>query len=291
MKIGLGAAQFGLDYGVSNIHGKTTKHEVLTILQLAYENDISLIDTATSYGNSESMLGEVITNDDWKFVTKTPHFVDGYLDNTHVEQLKESFNQSLIRLGQKKIYGLLLHSCDDLLKPGGRLIFREMERLREVGMVEKIGVSVYSSKQIEAILGKFNIDLIQLPINIFDQHLFVDGWLEKLKNKNVEIHARSTFLQGLLLMPRTSIPTYFLPIKEKIELFSKSAQELSLSKLELALGYVMGINEIDKIVVGVNTIEQLREIIEATQVKVNPMKFTDVSIDDQSYTNPSLWKI
>ena len=291
MKIGLGAAQFGLDYGVSNIHGKTTKHEVLTILQLAYENDISLIDTATSYGNSESMLGEVITNDDWKFVTKTPHFVDGYLDNTHVEQLKESFNQSLIRLGQKKIYGLLLHSCDDLLKPGGRLIFREMERLREVGMVEKIGVSVYSSKQIEAILGKFNIDLIQLPINIFDQHLFVDGWLEKLKNKNVEIHARSPLLQGLLLMPRTSIPTYFLPIKEKIELFSKSAQELSLSKLELALGYVMGINEIDKIVVGVNTIEQLREIIEATQVKVNPMEFTDVSIDNPIYTNPSLWKI
>jgi aryl-alcohol dehydrogenase-like predicted oxidoreductase len=92
-------------------------------------------------------------------------------------------------------------------------------------------------------------------------------------------------------MPRTSIPTYFLPIKEKIELFSKSAQELSLSKLELALGYVMGINEIDKIVVGVNTIEQLREIIEAAQVKVNPMKFTDVSIDDQNYTNPSLWEI
>jgi aryl-alcohol dehydrogenase-like predicted oxidoreductase len=158
-------------------------------------------------------------------------------------------------------------------------------------MVKKIGVSAYSSKQIAAILDKFNIDLIQLPINIFDQHLFVDGWLEKLKNKNVEIHARSTFLQGLLLMPRTSIPTYFLPIKEKIELFSKSAQELSLSKLELALGYVMGINEIDKIVVGVNTIEQLREIIEATQVKVNPMEFTDVSIDNPIYTNPSLWKI
>jgi aryl-alcohol dehydrogenase-like predicted oxidoreductase len=166
-----------------------------------------------------------------------------------------------------------------------------MERLRENGMVKKIGVSAYSSKQISAILGKFNIDLIQLPINIFDQHLFVDGWLERLKNKNVEIHARSAFLQGLLLMPRTSIPTYFLPIKEKIELFSKSAQELSLSKLELALGYVMGINEIDKIVVGVNTIEQLREIIEAAQVKVNPMEFTDVSIDDQNYTNPSLWKI
>jgi aryl-alcohol dehydrogenase-like predicted oxidoreductase len=291
MKIGLGAVQFGVDYGVSNTHGRTTKYEVSQILQFAYENGISLIDTATSYGSSENILGEVVTNDDWRFVTKTPHFSDNCLNSTHVNQLKESFNQSLFNLRKKNIYGLLLHSCDDLLKPGGELIFREMERLRENGMVKKIGVSAYSSKQISAILGKFNIDLIQLPINIFDQHLFVDGWLERLKNKNVEIHARSAFLQGLLLMPRTSIPTYFLPIKEKIELFSKSAQELSLSKLELALGYVMGINEIDKIVVGVNTIEQLREIIEAAQVKVNPMEFTDVSIDDQNYTNPSLWKI
>ena len=291
MKIGLGAVQFGVNYGVSNTHGKTTKYEVSQILQFAYENGISLIDTATSYGSSENILGEVVTNDDWRFVTKTPHFSDNCLNSTHVNQLKESFNQSLFNLRKKNIYGLLLHSCDDLLKPGGELIFREMERLREIGMVKKIGVSVYNSKQIAAILGKFNIDLIQLPINIFDQHLFVDGWLEKLKNKNVEIHARSTFLQGLLLMPRTSIPTYFLPIKEKIELFSKSAQELSLSKLELALGYVMGINEIDKIVVGVNTIEQLREIIEATQVKVNPMEFTDVSINNPIYTNPSLWKI
>ena len=291
MKIGLGAVQFGVNYGVSNTHGKTTKYEVSQILQFAYENGISLIDTATSYGSSENILGEVVTNDDWRFVTKTPHFSDNCLNSTHVNQLKESFNQSLFNLRKKNIYGLLLHSCDDLLKPGGELIFREMERLRENGKVKKIGVSAYSSKQIAAILDKFNIDLIQLPINIFDQHLFVDGWLEKLKNKNVEIHARSTFLQGLLLMPRTSIPTYFLPIKEKIELFSKSAQELSLSKLELALGYVMGINEIDKIVVGVNTIEQLREIIEATQVKVNPMEFTDVSIDNPIYTNPSLWKI
>ena len=291
MKIGLGAVQFGVDYGVSNTHGKTTKYEVSQILQFAYENGISLIDTATSYGSSENILGKVITNDDWRFVTKTPHFSDNSLNSTHVNQLKESFNQSLFNLRKKNIYGLLLHSCDDLLKPGGELIFREMERLREIGMVKKIGVSAYSSKQISAILGKFNIDLIQLPINIFDQHLFVDGWLEKLKNNDIEIHARSVFLQGLLLMSIGSISPYFSPIREKIEMFSQSAKDLSLSKLELALGYVMGINEIDKIVVGVNTIEQLREIIEATQVKVNPMEFTDVSINNPIYTNPSLWKI
>ncbi len=291
MKIGLGAVQFGVDYGVSNIYGKTDKYEVSQILQYAHKNGISVIDTATSYGDSENILGEVISNRDWKFVTKTPHFSDKCLDNTHVEQLKELFHRSLFNLRQEDIYGLLLHSCDDLLKPGGELLFQEMERLRSIGMIEKIGVSVYSSKQIEAILGKFNIDLIQLPINIFDQHLFVDGWLEELKNNDIEIHARSIFLQGLLLMPLDSIPPYFLPIKEKIEMFSKSAKELSLSKLELALGYVMGIHEIDQVLVGVNTVNQLQEIIKATQIQIDPMDFIGNSINDPVYVNPSLWEV
>jgi len=291
MKIALGSVQFGIPYGVSNNEGKTSKKQALSILNFAQKKGIRTIDTAPSYGDSERVLGKLFEGEEWDITTKTLPFNSKSINEEQIEQLRSVFRESLVSLHKKSIYGLLVHSCNDLLKPGGEKIFREMERLREIGMVKKIGVSAYSSKQIAAILDKFNIDLIQLPINIFDQHLFVDGWLEKLKNKNVEIHARSTFLQGLLLMPRTTIPTYFLPIKEKIELFSKSAQELSLSKLELALGYVMGINEIDKIVVGVNTIEQLREIIEATQVKVNPMEFTDVSIDNPIYTNPSLWKI
>ena len=291
MKIALGSVQFGIPYGVSNNEGKTSKKQALSILNFAQKKGIRTIDTAPSYGDSERVLGKLFEGEEWDITTKTLPFNSKSINEEQIEQLRSVFRESLVSLHKKSIYGLLVHSCNDLLKPGGEKIFREMERLREIGMVKKIGVSVYNSKQIAAILDKFNIDLIQLPINIFDQHLFVDGWLEKLKNKNVEIHARSTFLQGLLLMPRTTIPTYFLPIKEKIELFSKSAQELSLSKLELALGYVMGINEIDKIVVGVNTIEQLREIIEATQVKVNPMEFTDVSIDNPIYTNPSLWKI
>ena len=291
MKIALGSVQFGIPYGVSNNEGKTSKKQALSILNFAQKKGIRTIDTAPSYGDSERVLGKLFEGEEWDITTKTLPFNSKSINEEQIEQLRSVFRESLVSLHKKSIYGLLVHSCNDLLKPGGEKIFREMERLREIGMVKKIGVSVYNSKQIAAILGKFNIDLIQLPINIFDQHLFVDGWLEKLKNKNVEIHARSAFLQGLLLMPRTSIPTYFLPIKEKIELFSKSAQELSLSKLELALGYVMGINEVDKIVVGVNTIEQLREIIEAAQVKVNPMEFTDVSINNPIYTNPSLWKI
>jgi aryl-alcohol dehydrogenase-like predicted oxidoreductase len=290
MKIGLGAVQFGVDYGVSNTHGKTTEDEASKILKLAYGSGINLIDTAASYGGSEKILGKVIVNDNWRFVTKTPHFSDNYLNSTHVNQLQESFNQSLFNLRKKNIYGLLLHSCDDLLKPGGELIFKEMERLKSIGIIEKIGVSVYNSKQIEEIIGKFDIDLIQLPISIFDQRLFIDGWLEKIKNNDIEIHARSVFLQGLLLMPLESIPLYFSPIKEKIKMLSKSAKELSLSKLELALRYVTSIDEIDQVLVGVNTVSQLQEIIKAKQIQINPMDFTGNSIDSPIYVNPSLWE-
>ena len=290
MKISLGSAQFGLDYGISNLRGKTTKTEVSKILQFASEGGISMIDTATSYGNSESILGETITNDDWKIVTKTPGFAGDYINEIHVNQLRESFDQSLSSLRKENIYGLLLHSCNDLLKPGGELIFREMERLREIGVVNKIGVSVYNSNQIKLVLDKFNIDLIQLPINIFDQHIFINGWLEELKNNNIEIHVRSVFLQGLLLMSRNSMHPYFSPIKKRIEILSNSAKDLSLSRMELALGYVMSINEIDQVVVGVSTLQQLREIIDAASVRVNTSDFLDLSIDDVAFIKLSNWK-
>ena len=292
MKIALGTAQFGMDYGLSNTHGKTLKRDAKKIIEYASNNSIDVIDTASQYGNSEDIIGSSINDKyDWKTVTKTPHFSDSYIDNLHVVKLKESFHQSLFNLRQKDIYGLLLHSCDDLLKPGGGLLLQEMEDLKSMGVVKKIGVSLYNSEQIDIVLSKFNIDLVQLPINIFDQQLLIGGWLDKLKDFDVEIHARSAFLQGLLLMTNDLVPPYFFPIKKNLDEFYKSAKELSLSQLELALGYVMGVSEIDQVVVGVNTVEQLKEIIKATQVQINPMEFSDISINDPAFTNPSLWKV
>ncbi len=291
MKIAIGSAQFGMDYGVSNKYGKSDKSEVLKIVRYAYKNGVNLIDTAPSYGHSEKTLGEVINNQNWKIITKTPIFSDNYFDKSHSQYLRKSFYQSLSNLGQKNIYGFLIHSCEDLLKPGGKLLFQQMESLKAVGIIKKIGVSVYNSNQIESILEKYDIDIIQLPINIFDQHLFLDGWLDKLKNNNIEIHARSVFLQGLLLMQPEAIPKYFLPIKEKIELFSESARNLSLSKLELALAYVNGISEIDSIIVGVNTVTQFQEIINANKIKVEPLDFIENSTKNPKFTQPSLWKM
>jgi aryl-alcohol dehydrogenase-like predicted oxidoreductase len=291
MRIAIGSAQFGKNYGLSNTYGQSDKDEVKKILQYAIDNGVALIDTAPSYGQAEDVLGEVINKIKFKIITKTPVFAQTVLNKSHAESLRQSFFQSQLKLKQKEIYGLLVHSCDDLLRPGGELLFKEMEHLKSIGLINKIGVSVYNSDQIELVLTKYNIDIIQLPINIFDQKLFLEGWLKKLKDKNIEIHARSIFLQGLLLMQSETIPEYFLPIKDKIIMFSKSAHDLSLSKLELALSFVAGICEIDKIVVGVNTLKQFQEIINASKIETNPSDFIDQSIENPIYTNPSLWKI
>ena len=102
------------------------------------------------------------------------------------------------------------------------MLLQEMEDLKSMGVVKKIGVSLYNSEQIDIVLSKFNIDLVQLPINIFDQQLLIGGWLDKLKDYDVEIHARSAFLQGLLLMTNDLVPPYFFPIKKNLEAFYKS---------------------------------------------------------------------
>ena len=175
MKIALGSVQFGIPYGVSNNEGKTSKKQALSILNFAQKKGIRTIDTAPSYGDSERVLGKLFEGEEWDITTKTLPFNSKSINEEQIEQLRSVFRESLVSLHKKSIYGLLVHSCNDLLKPGGEKIFREMERLREIGMVKKIGVSAYSSKQIAAILDKFNIDLIQLPINILGWFFHLEG--------------------------------------------------------------------------------------------------------------------
>jgi aryl-alcohol dehydrogenase-like predicted oxidoreductase len=292
MKIVLGTAQFGLNYGVSNKDGKVGWENAKQILQYSYDHNVRMIDTATVYGNAEQVVGKSIdTGQDWKIITKIPEATSNYIDTTHVAKLRKDYSESLLNLKKKRVYGLLLHSCDDLFKTNGNLLFEEMERFKYDGLVKKIGVSVYNKNQIDRVLDNFQIDLIQLPINILDQSLIYNESLSKLKKYNVEIHARSVFLQGLLLMEKSLIPSYFRPIEKKLDAFYNLSKKLSLTNLELALGYVSNIDEIDKIVVGVAKLSQMQEIIKASLLQLEFEECRDIYIDNSSYTNPSLWKI
>jgi len=293
-KLVLGTAQFGMFYGISNQEGKTHFEEVAKILSYAHEHGVDSLDTASLYGDSEIVLGRVLkqfSKNSFHVISKTPHFNSNVIASAEVSLLRATFDKSLSHLGVSQLDGLLIHACDDLFVENGFKLYRELELLRDQGKVRKIGVSIYSSQQISDVLDEFSVDFVQLPINALDQRLIEDGSLDRLKEKNVEVHARSVFLQGLLLMPVKNISPWFAPIMPMIKRFHALAQEMELSPLQLALGFVNALEQVDRVVVGVNNVAQLHEMLEAESALINVAQCQELSVQDPKFTNPGNWQV
>ena len=291
MRIALGTVQFGVNYGISNKAGKTSQTEVGAILTAAENNGIRVIDTAALYGDSEAVLGEsLLQRPGFKIVTKTPQFSKQVLDESDAQHLEDMLHSSLAQLGAASVYGLLIHRAEDLLLPGGELLVNRLLKLKQNGLVSKVGVSAYSGSQIDQVMERFQIDLVQLPINVLDQRLLQSGHLQKLKSVGVEIHARSTFLQGLLLMELQNVPEYFDVIRKNLESYHCFIRARGLTPIQAALGFVLGLQEIDQVICGVNNVLQLVEICEAAQVEVDSNELAEFAIEDESIVNPALWQ-
>lgn len=282
-KVGLGTAQWGLDYGISNTFGQTSEENVIKILELASSSGIKIIDTAHSYGNSEKIIGKNNLKD-FKIVTKSPPSLI-----SPNKSIKESFFESLDNLGLKKVYGLLLHNSDDIFSNDSRNRIKELQDLKSLGYLNKIGFSAYNKNQIHKALTFFKPDIIQLPFNVFDQNLLHDGTLEFLKSLNIEIHARSSFLQGLLLMDFSKIPTYFNKWIPYLKKWHYYCSKINLSRKSVALTFSASQKLIDKVIVGVENEIQLRELINTPKIsKQLELKF--LNCKDEDLINPSNWK-
>lgn len=294
MKLSLGTAQFGLDYGISNNSGKTTLEEAGRILELALSKGLKFIDTAPFYGDSEIVLGQLLSSPcNLSIVTKVQKIGKNSISNKDVDVLEEVFFRSLENLRQQSVYGLLMHHPEDLLAENGLKIFEIITSLRNKGIVQKIGISAYSKEQIEKVLSVYNnIDLIQVPVNILDQRLLRDGYLKGLRRRGIEIHSRSAFLQGLLLMNAnelTQFPLTFRNHLKKTQDYMKSQYE---SVLQACLAFVLENEDVDAVVCGVNTMSQLEEIIQSTSsLKGMKNNFCDYAINDESILNPFNWSV
>lgn len=288
-KLGLGTVQWGQSYGLSNQHGITPPETVTALLGEARHYGIEVLDTASLYGKSEAVLG-MNSLDGFKVVTKTPSFSIPRISDIEVNQLEETFKQSLDLLSCKKIYGLLIHHTEDVLVPGGDKLLAVMTQLKEKGVVEKIGVSVYDSVQVDAVLKKFKPDLIQLPLNVLDQRMLTSGHLELLKNEGVEIHARSVFLQGLLLMPLSNIPAYFEPVRPLLTRWHAAAHAQGLTANQAALVFVKNIPYVDTVLVGLDNLAQFRSCINDFTIDTN-FDAIGLACNDPIFVNPSLWQL
>lgn len=290
-RLGLGTAQFGMDYGIANPDGQVSADEVGRILKLAASSGISLLDTASLYGDSEKVLGELLPPDHpfW-IITKTVKCPSGEVQRADIKRILDSFRHSLERLQQPSVHGLLVHDADDLLKPGGEDLVEMLLTLRALGLVSAVGVSVYTAEQIDRVMEVVAPDIIQLPYNVLDQRLLKSRHLRHLHDAGVEIHARSAFLQGLLLMPVEQINGYFEPIMGHLRDYHAAISEAGLSPLQAALQFVLQQPEISRVIVGVCNEEHLKQIIAAASESSGSFDYTHWFIDEPRFIDPSHWQ-
>ncbi len=288
MKLALGTVQFGQDYGVSNTQGRTGKEDVRAILSLAESSGVRMIDTAPAYGESEKVLGGALPPDTpFRIVTKTPAFTGASPTENAV---LEAFGRSLERLGRASVYGLLVHLADDLLGPSGDLLWSVMTRLAEEGKVEKIGISAYTPDQVRMALDRYPIQMVQVPLNLLDQRLIHSGTLALLRNRGIEVHARSALLQGLLTMDPNALPSGFNSAAGPIRAAHRAAAEVGLDIVTLATRFVCSIPEVDCVVAGVTTRDELAGLVAACRGSLpQDLNTAALAIENEAVITPSQW--
>lgn len=273
-KLVLGTVQFGLQYGV-NSAGRPSEETVKSILTEASKGGITTLDTSSAYGNSEEILGECITPEEhFKIVSKYPK---------GTTPVWEMFNSSLRRLKVDKLYGYLLHHFE--VYKNNPKVWDEFIALKVSGKVEKIGFSLYTPEELEFILENGSpFDLIQVPFNILDKKFL--PYMKELNENGVEIHVRSTFLQGLFFVDRNTLPEKLLPMKKYLLELDELSKQSGLSISELALNYNLQNPYIDGVLIGVDNVEQL--LMNLNSIKNTPVDI-EIEVKEQELLNPVNW--
>jgi len=284
-KLVIGTAQFGMRYGISNQRGELSIGGIKAVLELAKKNGINRIDTAINYGRSESKLGKAGV-DAYKIISKLPPLPPDI--NCVGKWIEDCLKNSLDRLRIKQLEGLLLHKPTDLLGDFAQDLYRGLQYCKEKQLVRKIGVSIYDPSELSIIISSYPVDIVQVPFNLVDQRIKSSGWLYRLKNDGVEIHARSIFLQGLLLMSREQRPKVFNRWNGLWNKWDQWLSEHQMTRLKSCLNFVCNHKQIDRVIVGVDSTEQLREIIKNAKMSCHFSPPT-IICDDIDLINPSRW--
>lgn len=288
-RVGLGAAQFGMNYGRFNVHGKPDHQVLSSILAQAARFGLSSIDTAHLYGESEAALGACSDQlGAFELVTKTPRFGEDAIGADDARALRAALLGSLGALRAQRVHGLLVHHAPNLLAPGGERLYQEMLALKGEGLVEHVGVSVYSGEIAEEIHARFPVDIVQLPMNVLDQRPLASGALARLAADGVRVQVRSAFLQGLLLADPATLPPFFDAARPALAGFHAAARSAGVSPAHAALQFLLALPEVDRVIVGVDSVEQLDQLF-ATFPAPAPIDYDGFAIGEPSILNPALW--
>lgn len=284
-KLALGTVQFGLDYGISNTKGQVPENQVRKILNFGRQHDINTLDTAAAYGKSEAVLGNLLPDFNFQLISKlAPDCIP--------DEVSTQFHHSLEKLKQNQLYGYLVHDYATYEKQPG--IYDEFLKLQTAGLIQKVGFSLYYPAHLEMILqDDLPLQLVQIPFNIFDQRFAY--LLPALAARNIEVHARSIFLQGLFFKSATNLPAFFSSLKPALQAIQVISESLGIPLPALLLSFVHGFSEVSKLVIGVTSVAELKanlnyvDFIETVEPYREKLK--NLACTDENLILPFNWKL
>jgi aryl-alcohol dehydrogenase-like predicted oxidoreductase len=283
-KIILGTAQFGLAYGINNANGKIPENEIFKILDFAYQNKITILDTASSYGNSEKQIGKYLKKNperSFKIIIK--------ISNTKLS-LEEQLIKSLGNLNTKKADAILFHSLE---------LYQQFEselpsfiKLYKGKYFNQLGISVYGNDQINSVIKDRRIERVQLPFNMLDNSNIRKKIILRLKSEGKNIDARSVFLQGLFFKPLEKLPKNLMTLKKYLHFLHKLSEESSYKIEGLALNYVISKSYIDRLIIGIDSLKHLKTNIEKINEGISDeviSRIDSIQIKKTETLNPNSW--
>ena len=271
VRLCLGTAQFGQAYGVTNPAGQVQQAEVSRLLAMAALGGVRWLDTAQAYGEAETVLGATLPpHHGFSLISKLPAQTSELFNASTVARWEADLQQSLQRLGCSSLDAFLLHQAADLRRSDGDRLLAWLQSLQERGLVNRIGVSIYAGAELEG-LPLNHLQLVQLPLSLYDQRPLQDGTVDCLRQAGIAIHARSLYLQGLLLAPSAQWPTWCDPaFRRHHAVLEALAAEQGTTLLALALGFVRRCTALEAAVVGVTREAELTALLQHWNASADP---------------------
>ena len=281
-KIVLGTVQFGIPYGINNKQGVPVDWEIKELFSYAALSGIQILDTASGYGNSEEKIGKLSENK-FEIVTKFSRVLSA-------AELKKSLDNSLNNLKLNAVYGYIAHSADNLIEYPD--LWNELLEKKHEKIIKKIGYSLYFPEQLERLLDlNFYPDLVQLPYSILDKKF--EKFLPILRQLGTEVHIRSVFLQGLYFMDLSNLPKKLQPLQPELLKVQEICKMFDIPIASLALNFAIQNDNIDKILIGVDNVLQLKENI---KLSIDPNyntsiseKINEIQVSYPLLLNPAVW--
>ena len=284
-KIIIGTAQLSNNYGIFNKLKSIQNKELKKILNYCKKQNIFYIDLANSYKNSINKLSK---NNLVKF--KIILKVGSINKNNYFSNLKAIVEKTLKELKVKKIYSLMLHDERDIKYLSDKKIIGYFLDLKKKNIIQKIGLSIYNFKKLKVSLNSFPIDLIQVPFNVFDRRI-LDKKIQKIISKNkIEVHARSIFLQGLLLQDPSSRQKIVQKNQSLLNSWDKFNEYQQKKKIMNCIKFVSQFKKINKFVFGVDNLDQLKTIVSIIkEIDYNIKLHYNFKLKNKKIVDPRLW--